>query len=39
VVEAIRVAPEREPDGLDALPQGGRYRLPSFVDSGDDEVN
>jgi DNA helicase-2/ATP-dependent DNA helicase PcrA len=39
VVEAIRVAPEREPDGLDALPQGGRYPLPSFVDSGDDEVN
>ena len=28
---------------LDALPEGGRYRLPAFLDSpdarGDDEVN
>jgi DNA helicase-2/ATP-dependent DNA helicase PcrA len=36
VRELIAVADEEEPDGLDALPAGGRYRLPAFLeDAGD----
>ena len=45
VFERITVAEEPAPDGLDALPGGPRYRLPSFfeeavvVEDEDDEVN
>ena len=43
VLELVTVAEERLPDGLDALPTGGRYRLPAFLEtsdaSDDDDVN
>jgi DNA helicase-2/ATP-dependent DNA helicase PcrA len=40
VRELIAVSEDRPPDGIDALPGGGRYILPSFVvDPTDDEVN
>ncbi len=40
VRELIAVSEDRPPDGIDALPAGGRYTLPSFVvDPTDDEVN
>jgi hypothetical protein len=43
VRQLIAIEEEREPDGLDALPGGGRYQLPSFIDSGggsdDEDVN
>jgi DNA helicase-2/ATP-dependent DNA helicase PcrA len=40
VRELVAIAEERSPDGIDALPGGGRYTLPSFVDdSSDDDVN
>ena len=41
VRELVTVAEERRADGYDALPGGGRYTLPSFVDdaSGDDDIN
>ncbi|MGD9253852.1 MAG: ATP-dependent helicase [Holophagae bacterium] len=39
VRELITIAHEEEPDGLDALPAGGRYRLPAFLDDADDENN
>jgi DNA helicase-2/ATP-dependent DNA helicase PcrA len=42
VSEPVNVAETREPDGLDALPGGPRYQLPSFLEpnkNGDDEVN
>jgi DNA helicase-2/ATP-dependent DNA helicase PcrA len=40
VRQLVAVTEDRPPDGLDALPSGGRYRLPSFLegeDSGNDE--
>jgi DNA helicase-2/ATP-dependent DNA helicase PcrA len=47
VFERVNVAEERAPDGLDALPGGPRYRLPSFFedaavvadDDEEDEAN
>jgi DNA helicase-2/ATP-dependent DNA helicase PcrA len=40
VRELITVAEERAPDGIDALPAGGRYTLPAFIeDPTDDDVN
>lgn len=40
VRQLVAIAEERSPDGIDALPAGGRYTLPSFVDeSSDDDVN
>jgi DNA helicase-2/ATP-dependent DNA helicase PcrA len=41
VRELVAIAEEREPDGFDALPEGGRYRLPAFIDEAnhDDEIN
>jgi len=43
VLELVTVAEERPADGLDALPNGGRYRLPAFLETtnpdGDDDVN
>ncbi len=37
VAEHVVVREQREPDGLDALPAGGRYQLPAFFedDGGD----
>jgi len=40
VRELVAIAEEQEPDGLDFLPEGGRYQLPAFLkDTDDDEVN
>jgi DNA helicase-2/ATP-dependent DNA helicase PcrA len=41
VRELVAIAEEHEPDGFDAPPEGGRYRLPAFVDEAnhDDEIN
>jgi DNA helicase-2/ATP-dependent DNA helicase PcrA len=41
VRELVTVAEEQSADGFDALPGGGRYTLPSFVDdaSGEDDIN
>jgi DNA helicase-2/ATP-dependent DNA helicase PcrA len=40
VRELATVVEERAPDGIDALPAGGRYTLPSFIDEpNDDDVN
>jgi DNA helicase-2/ATP-dependent DNA helicase PcrA len=43
VRELVTIAEESAPDGLDALPAGGRYTLPAFLDDAgpadDDEVN
>jgi DNA helicase-2/ATP-dependent DNA helicase PcrA len=40
VRELVAIAEERSPDGIDALPEGGRYTLPSFLDNAsDDDVN
>jgi hypothetical protein len=42
VTEPVAVTQPPEPDGLDALPGGPRYRLPSFLDpgtDGSDDVN
>ncbi len=43
VRELVTVAEDAPPDGLDALPAGGRYRLPAFLEdpgpSGGDDVN
>jgi DNA helicase-2/ATP-dependent DNA helicase PcrA len=41
VRELVTIAEERPADGFDALPGGGRYTLPSFVDdaSGEDDIN
>jgi DNA helicase-2/ATP-dependent DNA helicase PcrA len=41
VRELVTIAEERPADGFDALPGGGRYTLPSFVDdaSGNDDIN
>ena len=42
VREYLTLAEENLPDGLDALPAGGRYRLPEFLpdnNGDDDEVN
>jgi DNA helicase-2/ATP-dependent DNA helicase PcrA len=41
VRELVAIAEEREPDGFDALPQGGRYQFPAFIDEADcdDDVN
>jgi len=42
VREHLTLAEEHLPDGLDALPAGGRYRLPKFLpgaNGDDDEVN
>lgn len=36
VYERLTVAEDRQPDGLDALPGGPRYRLPSFLEDADD---
>jgi len=35
----VAIAEERPPDGLDLLPEGGRYQLPAFLKDGDDDVN
>jgi DNA helicase-2/ATP-dependent DNA helicase PcrA len=41
VRELVAIAEEHEPDGFDALPERGRYRLPDFVVdvNHDDDVN
>ena len=39
LMEAVAVAAEVVDDAFDALPDGGRYQLPGFLDSGDDDVN
>jgi len=41
VRELVAIAEEHEPDGIDALPEAGRYRLPAFVDevNHDDDIN
>jgi DNA helicase-2/ATP-dependent DNA helicase PcrA len=40
VRELVAVAEDRPPDGIDALPEGGRYTLPAFLDEpSDDDVN
>jgi DNA helicase-2/ATP-dependent DNA helicase PcrA len=40
VRELVAVAEERVPDGLDLLPEGGRYQLPAFLkEIEDDDVN
>lgn len=42
-LDLVTVAQDQPPDGLDALPSGRRYQLPSFLESsdsdGDDDVN
>ncbi|HOC44490.1 MAG TPA: ATP-dependent helicase [Thermoanaerobaculales bacterium] len=37
VFERVTVADARPPDGLDALPAGARYRLPSFFEDPPDD--
>jgi DNA helicase-2/ATP-dependent DNA helicase PcrA len=37
VRELVAIAEERPPDGLDLLPEGGRYQLPAFLKDGDDD--
>jgi DNA helicase-2/ATP-dependent DNA helicase PcrA len=37
VRELLAVAEAAPPDGLSALPAGGRYRLPGFVDPIEDD--
>jgi DNA helicase-2/ATP-dependent DNA helicase PcrA len=38
--ELEAVSEDRPPDGLDALPSGGRYNLPAFLDDPpDDDIN
>jgi DNA helicase-2/ATP-dependent DNA helicase PcrA len=38
--ELVAVAEDRTPDGIDALPDGGRYTLPAFLEEPtDDDVN
>jgi DNA helicase-2/ATP-dependent DNA helicase PcrA len=39
VRELMAIAEEKPPDGLDLLPEGGRYQLPDFLQDGDDDVN
>ena len=41
VRDLVAIAEEPRADGLDALPGGGRYQLPGFIDdpSGDNGVN
>jgi DNA helicase-2/ATP-dependent DNA helicase PcrA len=40
VREMVAIVEERSPDGIDALPRGGRYTLPSFLEEpSDDDVN
>jgi DNA helicase-2/ATP-dependent DNA helicase PcrA len=40
VRELVAIAEDRPPDGLDLLPEAGRYKLPAFLDEpGDDDVN
>jgi DNA helicase-2/ATP-dependent DNA helicase PcrA len=39
VRELVAIAEEQPPDGLDLLPEGGRYQLPNFLQDGDDDVN
>jgi DNA helicase-2/ATP-dependent DNA helicase PcrA len=40
VRELVAIAEDLPPDGIDALPGGGRYTLPSFLDEpSDDDVN
>ena len=40
VRELVAIAEERTPDGIDALPGGGRYTLPAFFeDPSDDDIN
>jgi DNA helicase-2/ATP-dependent DNA helicase PcrA len=36
--ELVTVAEERPPDGIDALPGGGRYTLPAFLEEPSDDV-
>jgi DNA helicase-2/ATP-dependent DNA helicase PcrA len=38
--ELVAVAEDRSPDGIDTLPDGGRYTLPAFLkEPKDDDVN
>jgi DNA helicase-2/ATP-dependent DNA helicase PcrA len=40
VRELVAITEDRPPDGIDALPGGGRYTLPPFLDDpSDDDVN
>ena len=41
VRDLVAIAEEPRADGLDALPEGGRYQLPGFIDvpTGDNGVN
>ena len=40
VRELEAITEDQPPDGLDALPGGGRYTLPAFLDDpSDDDVN
>ena len=40
VRELVAIDEDRPPDGIDALPGGGRYTLPPFLDDpSDDDVN
>jgi len=38
VAEQVVVREQREPDGLDALPAGGRYQLPAFLEDDDGDA-
>jgi DNA helicase-2/ATP-dependent DNA helicase PcrA len=37
VRELVAIAEEKTPDGIDALPSGGRYTLPAFLEEPSDE--
>jgi DNA helicase-2/ATP-dependent DNA helicase PcrA len=41
VLELVTVSEDQPPDGLDALPSEGRYRLPAFLETDeiDDDIN
>jgi len=41
VRDLVTIEDQRLPDGIDALPVGGRYKLPAFLDDTkeDDDVN
>jgi DNA helicase-2/ATP-dependent DNA helicase PcrA len=40
VRELVAIAEKQLPDGIDALPEGGRYTLPAFLDDpSNDDVN
>jgi DNA helicase-2/ATP-dependent DNA helicase PcrA len=40
VRELVAITEDKKPDGIDALPEGGRYTLPAFLeDSSEEDIN